>query len=142
VDGEEAVRSRHPGASCEKGLRIETLDGTFTVSLPDGASWRTLFSEPRRTERADSFSGLRFEASGGPVRIGSLEVTRDVHYVWGADSPATPKLIPPERLFMAGDNPEISIDSREDAFGLVGTSEVVGLVRLRVWPVGRFGIPK
>jgi hypothetical protein len=143
VLGEESVRAGFPGVSCENGLRMETLDGSFRLLLPDGSGWRELFREDRETEWVlpNGFSGLRLEATGSAVRVGSLAVNRDVHYVWGADSPSEPQPVPSDRFFMAGDNPEISKDSRIAGFGGVSKCDLVGRVRL-AWGSGRVRAPR
>jgi signal peptidase I len=141
VDGVETVQSPHLGATADRGLRFETLDGLFRVSLREGGGWRELFSEKRDTEHHDGFSGVRFEVAGAPVRVGPLEVVRDVHYVWGADSAAIPQPIPPDRMFLVGDNPEFSRDSRNPDIGPVPVSALVGVVRAVVLPWSRKRVP-
>jgi hypothetical protein len=136
--GADSERARFPGATCRDGIRLETLDGTFRVSLKDGAAWRELFSEPRDTITPGGFSGVRIEVAGGPLRVDALEVTRDVHYVWGAENPQP---IPSDRLFLVGDNPEISTDSRDPGTGLIPRGDLVGLVRAVVWPWARKRFP-
>ena len=142
--GPESVRSRHPGVSAGPGLRFETIDGLFRVSLRAGEAWRELYSEPRDTEHHEGFSGVRFEVAGGPVRVGPLEVARDVHYVWGAERPAgeRPVPIPPDRMFLVGDNPEISTDSRSDDIGPVPVGALVGVVRAIILPWSRKRFPR
>jgi signal peptidase I len=133
VDGKESQRSEHPGATCDQGLRVETRDGVFRVLLPDGSGWRELFKEPRDTIVAEGGSTLRIEADGAAVHISALEVARDVHYVWNAEAPPRSLPVPAGRLFLAGDNPEVSVDSR--MFGPVQGGDLVGLVRAVVWPL-------
>jgi hypothetical protein len=140
TEGEESVQAQYVGVGCDRGLRIETIDGVFRVLLPAGEAWKELWSEPRKTEGQEGFSGLRIEAEGGVSRVAKLEVARDVHYVWGPENPPGPRLIPPDRMFLVGDNPEISNDSRDIRFGPVPRSAFVGRVRLVVWP--RLRIPR
>jgi signal peptidase I len=143
VGGVESVRARFPSVKCENGLRFETIDGLFRVSLRDGTGWRELFSEPRDTATPEGFSGVSFEVEGGPVRVGPLEVTRDVHYVWGSESltGGAPLSIPPDRMFLVGDNPEFSTDSRRLEVGPVPVAALVGIVRAIVLPWNRKGFP-
>lgn len=135
VDGIESVRGKFPGETGDRGLRIETLDGMFRVLLPDGNGWRMLYAEPRDTMVPAGASTLRIEAEGGAARVASLEVVRDVHYVWGAETPPNPQPVPAARFFFAGDNPEVSVDSRAPGFGCIPKGALVGRVRAVVWPL-------
>ena len=53
-------------------------------------------------------------------------------YAWG---PAT---VPPDALFVLGDNRDHSFDSH--VWGFLPKSDVVGHVILRYWPLSRFGL--
>jgi signal peptidase I len=131
--GPPEIRARFPNVVCEAGLRVETLDGEFRVSVEESGTWRELFRETRDTVRGHERSSLRFEARGGPTTVASLEVARDVHYVWG-DSPPHPQVVPPGSVFLVGDNPSVSRDSRDPAFGAIPGRELVGVVRAVVLP--------
>lgn len=45
----------------------------------------------------------------------------------------------PDEFWVIGDRPDASTDSR--SFGPVHRSVIVGMVRLRFWPLSRFGLP-
>jgi signal peptidase I len=140
VGGIDSVRAAFPKVLADSGLRFETIDGQFRVALREGGGWIELFRELRDTEHHEGDSCVRFEVKGGPVRVGRLEVARDVHYVWGAENPASPLSIPADRMFLVGDNPEFSTDSR--GLGPVPVRSLAGVVRAVVFPWGRRRIPR
>ncbi len=53
---------------------------------------------------------------------------------------AFPYTVPPERLFVMGDERLLSLDSRHSAIGCVAPEQLVGRVFLRIWPLDQIKI--
>lgn len=50
-----------------------------------------------------------------------------------------PYQVPEDCYFVAGDNRRESVDSRNTAVGCIPTDDIVGTIRMIVWPPNRFG---
>ena len=51
-----------------------------------------------------------------------------------------PYQVPESRYFVMGDHRSVSVDSRNTSVGCVSREQVVGKLRLRIWPIKIFGI--
>lgn len=51
-----------------------------------------------------------------------------------------PCQVPPESIFVMGDNRETSIDSRNTSVGCIDIDNVVGRIVIKIWPLKNFGL--
>ncbi len=120
-DGLDPAPVRFPGVPVGD-LVVDTLDGVTSIRLAGTDASRPLWSVPRDT------------TCGGPSRlvltvagIGSVEsvrIDRDVHYRANGDS--APVVVPPDAVFVLGDNPAASTDGRD--FGPISIGALKGRV--------------
>lgn len=50
--------------------------------------------------------------------------------------------IPEDMYLVLGDNREDSLDSRDASVGLIPKEDIIGKVRIRIWPLNKIGIVK
>jgi len=58
---------------------------------------------------------------------------------YGETNIELPYQVPEGRIFVIGDNRELSIDSRNSAVGCVAEEQIVGQLVYKVWPLEEFG---
>ncbi len=57
----------------------------------------------------------------------------------GETNISLPCQVPPESIFVMGDNRETSIDSRNTSVGCIDVDNVVGKIVFKIWPLKSFG---
>ena len=85
-------------------------------------------------KRVVALPGERVEAHGGKVLVDGLEVVEPYLPAGTTTSDFPAVVVPPETVWVMGDNRANSADSR--IFGPVPESTVVGRAFARVWPIG------
>jgi signal peptidase I len=84
-------------------------------------------------KRVVALPGERVEAHGGKVFVDGRELVEPYLPTGTTTSDFTAVVVPPETLWVMGDNRGNSADSR--VFGPVPQSTVVGRAFARVWPI-------
>lgn len=80
-------------------------------------------------------------AKDGTVSVNQVELEEPYldRKAYGEIDIKLPYQVPEGRIFVMGDNREISIDSRTMMIGCVAEEQIVGKIIYRVWPFGKLG---
>ena len=135
LDGEElnglVFKASSPGWSVSAevvgGSLAVSSGAILTVGFVDGALWLIVAGEESRRLASHSIgrvlqlSQISLLARGGAITLRNLSVSADTH--WGADL-ASPVFVPSQAVFLLGDNPGLSEDSR--SFGPIPFIQMIG----------------
>lgn len=117
----------------------------------------TIFGEPRRGDivvfphkegnetelyikRVIGLPGEKVSITGGRVYIDGEPIEEDYTKDGVTLGEAKEYLVPAGKIYVLGDNREVSVDSRSKEVGCVDIDEITGKALLRVFPFGRFGL--
>ena len=118
-------------------LRCMWLDGGLVLGI-DGQDVLRLTPRPN-PDRLARANGIGLATTEAAVRIDSLRVIRDLHYLErGRFAAFSPEIIPDDHYFLLGDNSEDSRDSRY--FGAVHKRWLRGRPLLVAAPLSRFHV--
>ena len=80
-------------------------------------------------------------AEDGTVYVNSREIKEPYIRVkaFGETNITLPYQVPESKLFVMGDNRDVSVDSRNTAVGCVAEEQIVGKIVYRVWPLKDLG---
>ena len=80
-------------------------------------------------------------AEDGTVYVNSKEISEPYIRVkaFGETNITLPYQVPESKLFVMGDNRDVSVDSRNTAVGCVAEEQIVGKIVYRVWPLKDIG---
>jgi signal peptidase I len=91
--------------------------------------------EVQLVKRVVALAGETVEAARGTLRVDGFELSEPYLAAGTTTGDFGPVAVPPERLWVMGDNRSQSRDSR--VFGPIADGTVVGLAVWRLWPGGR-----
>ncbi len=116
----------------------------------------TIFGEPERGDivvfphvegnvtelyikRVIGLPGDNVTIANGLVYINGEPITEEYTKDGVTYGDVTDYLVPEGKIYVLGDNREVSVDSRSEAVGCIDIDEITGKALLRVFPFGKFG---
>jgi signal peptidase I len=133
-DGEMMMVSRLPYNPRHGDIVIFSKHG-FSFNEATG-QYNTL------VKRVIGLPGDTLEFKDGTLYINDIAqeepYIRESNWIWRGDMP-NPVTVPEDKVFVLGDNRNVSQDSRNSQIGFVETRSVLGRVILRLTPLNKFG---
>lgn len=117
----------------------------------------TLFGEPKRGDivvfphdegditelyikRVIGLPGEKVTITGGLVYINGEPIEEDYTKDGVTLGEVRDYIVPAGKVYVLGDNREVSVDSRSEEVGCVDIDEITGKALIRVFPFGEFGL--
>ncbi len=77
----------------------------------------------------------------GTVYVNSTEIEEPYlqEKAFGETNIQLPYQVPESRVFVMGDNRDVSVDSRNTAVGCIAEEQIVGKIMFRIWPLKKMG---
>ena len=124
-------------------------EGNIVVSLK-GSSFKTgdvvafYYNNKILVKRVIANAGewVDIDADGN-VYVNNVKIDepylQDEAKAYGETNIELPYQVPDSRIFVMGDNRDVSIDSRNTSVGCVSDEQIVGKIVFRVWPLNEMG---
>ena len=114
----------------------ETLFDSVVRHVLEAVGIRTASADDL-IKRVVAVGGDTVEIKGGYLHVNGLQVDEPYLISQGAMPDFSAVVVPPDSVFVMGDNRSVSYDSRK--FGAIPEEDLLGEAVVRIWPLSRLG---